>query len=144
MLGFENDLGDYECRDKYFKGIFKVLNFENISVVKDIIYIFGRDKFSFVIFEGFMDFFLVFIRKGEVVFVFDVVILNMINMRRRVIDFIKQFFYQWIYIFFDNDSVGQKIIEIFKEEFGGRLRLQNYLYIGYKDYNVFYYGGLKQ
>lgn len=89
MLGFENDLGDYECRDKYFKGIFKVLNFENISVVKDIIYIFGRDKFSFVIFEGFMDFFLVFIRKGEVVFVFDVVILNMINMRRRVIDFIK-------------------------------------------------------
>lgn len=134
-LGFENDSGDYECRDKYFKGILKAPNSENISAAKDITYIPGRDKSSLAIFEGFMDFLSVLTRKREAALAPDVVILNMINMRRRAIDFIKQSSYQQIYTFFDNDSAGQKTTEMFLQEFGQIVKPQNHLYEGFKDFN---------
>ena len=136
-LGFENESGDFECRDKYFKGILKSPNSERSSATKDISYIPGRSKERVAVFEGFMDFLSVLTQKGTPVLAVDVIVLNMVNMRRRAIDFIKQNDYKEIYTFFDNDQSGEKTTQMFIDEpqLKGRVQPQNHLYKYHKDYN---------
>ena len=139
-LGFQNESGDYECRDKYFKGILKSPISEGRGAVKDISYIPGQDKTKVAVFEGFMDFLTVLTIKNLSVLPIDAVILNMVNMRKRAIDFIKQSEYQTIYTFFDNDSAGGKTTEMFLQEpnLTEKVNPQNHLYKGNKDYNQFW------
>lgn len=134
-LGFENESGDFECRDKYFKGIIKNPEAKDRGPAKDISYIPGRDKSSVAVFEGFMDFLTVLTLKQESVLAVDVVVLNMVNMRRRALDFIKQSGYDQVFTFFDNDSSGIKATQMFKDELGDRVDPQNHLYKEFQDYN---------
>lgn len=136
-LGFENESGDYECRDKFFKGILKSPNADDRNTAKDISYIPGSEKNSVAVFEGFMDFLTVLTLKKVPVLPVDVIVLNMVNMRRRAIDFIKQSNYEHIYTFFDNDQSGEKTTTFFKEELGQGVKPQNHLYQGFKDYNQY-------
>ena len=136
-LGFENESGDFECRDKFFKGIIKHPSAADRNAAKDISYIPGRDKSKVAVFEGFMDFLTVLTLKNEPVLSLDVIVLNMVNMRRRAIDFIKQVGYKKIYTFFDNDDSGEKTTQMFldRSELQGKVKPQNHLYKGSNDYN---------
>lgn len=136
-LGFENESGDFECRDKYFKGIIKNPSAVDRGPIKDISYIPGRNKTQVAVFEGFMDFLTVLTLKNEPVLAVDVVVLNMVNLRRRAIDFIRQAGYERVYTFFDNDSAGEKTTRMFLEEaeLNKKTEAQNHLYMGFKDYN---------
>ena len=138
-LGFENDAGDFECRDKYFKGILKSPSSAHSKATKDISYIPGRSKDRIAVFEGFMDYLSVLTQKGTPVLAVDIIVLNMVNMRRRAIDFIKQEDYQEIYTFFDNDQSGEKTTQMFLDEpqLKGRVEPQNHLYKDHKDYNQY-------
>lgn len=134
-LGFENESGDFECRDKYFKGILKNPEAKDRGPAKDISYIPGRDKSRVAVFEGFMDFLTVLTLKQEPVLAVDVVVLNMVNMRKRALHFIGYAKYEQVFTFFDNDSSGEKTTRMFIEELGHRGEPQNHLYKGLKDYN---------
>lgn len=134
-LGFENESGDFECRDKYFKGIIKNPEAKGRGPAKDISYIPGRDKSRVAVFEGLMDFLTVLTLKQEPVLSVDVVVLNMVNMRKRALDFIKHAGYDQVFTFFDNDDSGEKTTQMFIEELGQKVKPQNHLYKGFKDYN---------
>ncbi|MCI5091193.1 toprim domain-containing protein [Phaeodactylibacter sp.] len=134
-LGFANESGDYECRDKYFKGILKAQDAHDRNTAKDISFIPGSKGDEVAVFEGFMDFLTVLTIKNIPVLPVDVVVLNMVNMRRRAMDFIRSQNYQAIYTFFDNDSAGEKTTKLFQDELGDVVKPQNHLYQGYKDYN---------
>ena len=136
-LGFENESGDYECRDKFFKGILKNPEAKDRTAAKDISFIPGKDKSKVAVFEGFMDFLSVLTIKKQPIPTIDVVVLNMVNLRGRAIDFIHHNDYQTIYTFFDNDASGEKTTDLFMKDsrIKNRLRPQNHLYANYKDFN---------
>ncbi len=136
-LGFANVSGDYECRDKYFKGILKAPDAQGRNTAKDISFIPGAKKKGVAVFEGFMDFLSVLTIKDVAVLPVDVVVLNMVNMRRRAIDFIRSAEYDNIYTFFDNDVAGEKTTELFIEQLGEKVKPQNHLYANCKDYNQY-------
>ena len=137
-LGFINESGDFECRDKYFKGILKTPSATDRNAAKDISFIPGNDHNKVAVFEGFMDFLTVLTVKQVEVLPVDVIVLNMVNMRRRAIDFIRSQTYQEVFTFFDNDSAGQKTTDLFEEELVGIVQPQNHLYQGHKDYNEYW------
>ena len=137
-LGFINDSGDYECRDKYFKGILKAPSALDRKAAKDISFIPGNDPAKVAVFEGFMDFLTVLTIKQVEVLAVDAIILNMVNMRRRALEFIKDSGYTEVFTFLDNDSTGEKTTRLFAEELGGMVKPQNHLYQGYKDYNQYW------
>ena len=134
-LGFANDSGDFECRDKYFKGILKSPNVQGRHAAKDISYIPGSKKSEVAVFEGFMDFLSVLTVKNRPVLSVDVLILNMVNLRKRAVDFIKSQDYERVYTFFDNDNAGDKTTRLFEAELGEMVKSQNHLYTDFKDYN---------
>ena len=137
-IGLVNESGDYECRDKYFKGILKAPDGVTRNAAKDISYIPGQEKSRLAVFEGFMDFLTVLTIKKVAVLSVDVIILNMVNMRRRALDFIKTSGYSEVFTFFDNDEAGEKTTQLFEEELGSIVRPQNHLYQAYKDYNEYW------
>ena len=138
-IGFINESGDYECRDKYFKGILKSPDAQHRNTAKDISYIPGTDQKSVAVFEGFMDFLTVLTIKNVPVLPVDVIVLNMVNMRRRAIDFIKQAGYEEVFTFFDNDEGGVKTNKLFIDIFGEKIKSQNFVYQGFNDLNHFFY-----
>jgi 5S rRNA maturation endonuclease (ribonuclease M5) len=136
-IGFVNESGDYECRDKYFKGILKAPDAQHRNTAKDISYIPGTNQKSIAVFEGFIDFLTILTIKDVAVLPVDVIVLNMVNMRRRAIDFIKQANYQQVFTFFDNDDSGEKTTQLFIDELEGMVKPQSHLYTDFKDYNQF-------
>ena len=72
-------------RDKFFKGILKNPNATDRNTAKDISYIPGKEKGRVAVFEGFMDFLSVLTVKQVEVLPVDVIVLNMVNMRRSVL-----------------------------------------------------------
>ena len=112
-LGFINQSDDFECRDKFFKGILKTPSATDRNAAKDISFIPGQQHDKVAVFEGFMDFLTVLTIKKMKVLPVDVIVLNMVNMRRRALDFIKGNDYQCVYTFFDNDSAGEKTTDLF-------------------------------
>jgi len=134
-LGFENDSGDFECRDKFFKGILKNPIAKDRNAAKDITYIPGKDQSRVAVFEGFMDFLTAITIKGKPVLAIDVIVLNMVNMKGRALDFIRQHGYEKVYTFFDNDEAGDKAIEFFTYCFGTKIFSQNMIYEPLKDLN---------
>ncbi len=137
-LGFMNQSGDYECRDKYFKGILKAPSSDHQNAAKDISFIPGNDHSRIAIFEGFMDFLTVLTNKNMEVLPLDVLVLNMVNLRKRGLDFIKSGDYKEVFTFFDNDAAGEKTTDFFKQELGRKVNPQNHLYKNFKDYNQFW------
>jgi 5S rRNA maturation endonuclease (ribonuclease M5) len=89
------------------------------------------------VFEGFMDFLSMLTIKNEPVLSVDVIVLNMVNMRKRAIDFIKQAGYEKVYTFFDNDEAGEKTTKVFSKELGSGVKPQNRSYESYKDFNQY-------
>ncbi|AZB31803.1 toprim domain-containing protein [Chryseobacterium balustinum] len=104
-IGFKNDSGGYEIRNKYSK---ICLGKKDISTIKN-----GSE--SLRIFEGFFDFLSCknvekFLEKEPV----DYLILNSVSMISKIKNSIEK--YENIELYFDNDEAGNRAIEMIKNE----------------------------
>ena len=95
-IGFKNDAGGYELRNKYFK---------NSSAPKSITTIKNGNK-KIAVFEGFFDFlsFLV-LNQNKPPLQWDFCILNSLSFFEKARPFLEQ--YNSIHLFLDNDKAGQ-------------------------------------
>lgn len=123
-IGFQNDAGGYELRNKYFKG----------CTSKDISIIRSEDMNACLVFEGFMDYLSFLTMKNLNVPKQDAVILNSIHNLPKAMDFIKS--HSRVYTYLDNDEPGRKTTEAIKANCGkNAVSDQSAHYAGYKDLN---------
>ena len=122
-IGFKNDSGGYEIRNKYSK---ICLGKKDVSMIKN-----GSENLK--IFEGFFDF-LSFknIEKSLSDEKSDYIILNSVSMISKIKNLLKN--YKKIELYFDNDEAGNRAVETLKKEVenveDGRI-----LYKNFKDLN---------
>ena len=122
-IGFKNDSGGYEIRNKYSK---ICLGKKDISTVKN-----GSENLK--IFEGFFDF-LSFknIEKSLSDEKSDYIILNSVSMISKIKNLLKN--YKKIELYFDNDEAGNRAVETLKKEFEN-VEDDRILYKDFKDLN---------
>ncbi|MEZ7526560.1 toprim domain-containing protein [Cloacibacterium normanense] len=124
-IGFKNDSGGYEIRNKFAK---ICLGKKDITTIKN-------DSKNVKIFEGFFDF-LTFknIEKYLEKEPSDYIILNSVSMIYKAQKSLED--YKNIELYFDNDEAGNRVVEILKKELNnvedGRI-----LYSGFKDLNEY-------
>ena len=95
-VGFQNDAGGYELRNKYFKGSITPKNISTINNSSD----------SVMVFEGFMDFLSYLSMKQNPSPTIDTVILNSTANLSKAIPFIQS--HRTVHTFLDNDEAGRK------------------------------------
>ena len=124
-IGFKNDSGGFEIRNKYSK---ICLGKKDISTIKN------GDK-SLCIFEGFFDF-LSFknIEDNLEKKPSDYIILNSISMIPKIKNLIQN--YQKVELYFDNDNAGNRAVEMIKDA-GENIEDCRILYKNHKDLNEF-------
>ncbi|MCD8032494.1 MAG: toprim domain-containing protein [Bacteroides sp.] len=120
-VGFKNDSGGYEVRNKYFKG----------CTSKDIS-IHPGDKSSCLVFEGFMDYLSYLTLKNIPSAQQSVILLNSVSNVGEALDLIKS--YPQVYTFLDNDEAGRKATEQIKSACRS-VDNQSPKYSQYKDMN---------
>ena len=99
-IGFENELGGYELRNRYFQGC---LSPKGITTIRN-----GNE--ACYVFEGFMDYLsYLTIQKTEQK-KFDVVVLNSVANLQKAMDILKS--HKTIYTCLDNDEAGRKTTEL--------------------------------
>ena len=124
-IGFKNNSGGYEIRNKFAK---ICLGKKDITTIKN-------DSKNVKIFEGFFDF-LTFknIEKYLEKEPSDYIILNSVSMIYKAQKSLED--YKNIELYFDNDEAGNRVVEILKKELNnvedGRI-----LYSGFKDLNEY-------
>ncbi|MCT4586652.1 MAG: toprim domain-containing protein [Carboxylicivirga sp.] len=125
-IGFKNDKGGYELRNKYFKGC---------SSPKHITTIPGR-KDTLNIFEGFMDY-LTALSYFNISKPYNkTIVLNSLSHLKEVTPHLGQ--YKQINLYLDNDKAGEAAAE---EIIKNHVQVENYakrIYPDYKDFNEFY------
>ena len=122
-IGFKNDSGGYEIRNKYSK---ICLGKKDVSMIKN-----GSENLK--IFEGFFDF-LSFknIEKSLSDEKSDYIILNSVSMISKIKNLHKK--YKKIELYFDNDEAGNRAVETLKKEFEN-VEDDRILYKDFKDLN---------
>lgn len=132
-LGFKNESGGYELRNRYRKSCVgkKDISFVRGSVLKpDTVHIF----------EGFMDFLSVIAQREGKPLEDDAIVLNSLSQIKKALELIKGYGYSIAYTWLDNDAAGEngtKILdEFFKTEIGLVHKPQHHLYHPYKDVNA--------
>ena len=122
-IGFKNDSGGYEIRNKYAK---ICLGKKDVSMIKN-----GSENLK--IFEGFFDF-LSFknIEKSLSDEKSDYIILNSVSMISKIKNLLKN--YKKIELYFDNDEAGNRAVETLKKEFEN-VEDDRILYKDFKDLN---------
>lgn len=98
-IGFRNDAGGWELRNRYFKGSSTPKNITTINNNSDAV----------MIFEGFMDFLSYLSLKQNASPTIDSAILNSIANLSKAIPFLQT--HQTIHAFLDNDEVGKRAVQ---------------------------------
>ena len=101
-LGFKNNKGGFELRNKYFKG----------CTSKDITVIQGRSNDQLNIFEGFFDFLSAMELYRTNKLRFDSLILNSVALKEKTLSHIRN--YHKLNLFLDNDPAGVEAVKYFK------------------------------
>ena len=124
-IGFKNDSGGFEIRNKYSK---ICLGKKDISTIKN-----GEE--SLRIFEGFFDF-LSFknLEDKKKKKPSDYIILNSVSMIPKIKNLIQN--YQKVELYFDNDNAGNRAVEMIKNA-GENIEDCRILYKTHKDLNEF-------
>ena len=122
-IGFKNDSGGYEIRNKYSK---ICLGKKDVSMIKN-----GSENLK--IFEGFFDF-LSFknIEKSLSDEKSDYIILNSVSMISKIKSLLEN--HKNIGLYFDNDEAGNRAVETLKKEFEN-VEDDRILYKDFKDLN---------
>ena len=122
-IGFKNNSGGYEIRNRFFKGCVSP---------KDITLI-CRNSNSCHLYEGFMDFLsavMFGIGRGE-----DCIVLNSVSNIPRVYQLLKD--YEHVYCHLDNDEAGENACAELQKRYGDKVIDHTHLYTGYKDLNEY-------
>ena len=124
-IGFKNDSGGYEIRNKYTK---MCLGKKDSTTIKN-------DSKSVKIFEGFFDF-LSFKNVEEYLEKepSDYIILNSVSMISTIKNSLKN--YENIELYFDNDEAGNRAVEMLKNEMKN-VEVGRILYKDFKDFNEY-------
>ncbi len=125
-IGFKNDQGGYELRNKYIK---------LSTSPKDITTIEGRNHLAVNIFEGFMDFLSALTyfktdRSGC-----DTIVLNGVGFVKRILDRLPG--YQTINLFLDNDKAGLETADQIQLIRPDAINRSMIIYPDFKDFNDF-------
>jgi len=123
-LGFKNDAGGYEIRNKYAK---MNINGKSITTIKST-----HKSDTVSIFEGFFDFLsaVEFFKRGAEN---DVIVLNSLSLLNNI-----NIEYEKILLFLDNDEAGRNAVDKLKREYDSRVIDYSKVYMGYKDFNEFW------
>ncbi|GAB5528352.1 MAG: toprim domain-containing protein [Roseivirga sp.] len=106
-LAFANEKGGYEFRNKYIKS---TIGKKAISFIK------GKyDTKTVHLFEGFIDFLTLATLKKRAYPIDDAIILNSLSFLQQTTDYLINNGYETVFIWFDNDSAGDKAKTIMKE-----------------------------
>jgi DNA primase len=122
-LGFQNDKGGYELRNKYFKG----------CTSKDITSV-RRNKNHCLVFEGFMDYLSFLTIQKQQNAPVDVIVLNSLSNLPKVSSSLTA--YKGIFTFFDNDVAGKKAVQELQST-SNTVNDLSHFYSGYKDLNEY-------
>ncbi|WP_157885759.1 toprim domain-containing protein [Chryseobacterium cucumeris] len=124
-IGFKNDSGGYEIRNKYSK---ICLGKKQISTIKN-------DSDSLRIFEGFFDFLSFKTLKNELEKQpSDYLILNSVSMINNIKNLLGK--YDKVELYFDNDEAGNRAVEIIRNETNNPEDCR-VLYSDFKDLNEY-------
>lgn len=94
-IGFKNNSGGYEVRNKHFKG----------SVAPEDITTIRRQSDSCLLFEGFIDFLSYLTIKNTPTFSISIIVLNPVAHLNKALPFLKS--HSKIYSYLDNDTAGK-------------------------------------
>ena len=122
-VGFNNNSGGYEIRNRFFKGCVSP---------KDITHIDRNSKVCHL-YEGFMDFLSVVILgigRGE-----DHIVLNSVANIPKVHQLLGN--YEQVYCHLDNDEAGENACIELQKRYGDKVIDHSHLYTGYKDLNEY-------
>jgi DNA primase len=128
-IGFANNTGGYELRNKYFKGCISPKDITSITKNTD----------TCVVFEGFMDYLSYLTLKQQLHPQTNIVVLNSIILLNRAMDFIKQ--HTSIHVCMDNDEAGKQAVTKIKNVCGNVSDQSGY-YKNHKDLNAFLCDGM--
>jgi hypothetical protein len=120
-VGFKNDAGGYELRNKYFKGCTS----KDITTAK-------RGSNTCQIFEGFMDYFSFLTLKKWQLSKADIIVLNSLNNLAKVKNSLNA--YGSIATFLDNDDAGKRAVQKLKSCYRN-VTDQSEFYASHKDLN---------
>jgi len=134
-IGFENELGGFEIRNKYFQGC---LSPKAVTNIKN-----GKDECC--IFEGFIDYLSYLTLKAkhnheqpDIKKERDYIILNSVANLSKALDIIES--YKKVICFLDNDKAGYETYLKISNRCGLNVTDQSGYYRGYKDLNDFLCG----
>ena len=126
-IGFPNDKGGYEVRNKFFKGCVAP---KGTTFIKA-----GNEQGSECnVFEGFFDF-LSAVTINQNAAQKDNLVLNSIIYMRKSTDLLSQ--YDHIHAYLDNDEAGRKAVQTLKDSLGEKVIDHTADYKGCKDFNEF-------
>lgn len=123
-IGFKNNKGGYELRNKYFKGC---IHRKDITTIKN-----GSNQI--VVFEGFLDFLSYKTLYKTEHLNEDYIILNSTALVKKIIPNLK--IYTTIYLCLDNDEAGDKSTTLIKKNLNGVIDCR-ITYSSYKDLNEY-------
>jgi hypothetical protein len=126
-IGFENDSGGYELRNKYFKGCIGK---------KDITFVNALNGYKLAIFEGFFDFLaaLSFWKSKGKFFDADCIILNSITQLPKCLPYLPD--YEKVFTFFDNDTAGSQAFATLSQSY--KVHSCSAMYAKHKDFSEFW------
>ncbi|MBO9635434.1 MAG: toprim domain-containing protein [Chitinophagaceae bacterium] len=103
-IGFKNNAGGYENRNRFFKGC---IGHKAISTFR------GRspNPEGVHFFEGFMDFLSVLVIEEKPQLNDNAIVLNSVTMLKQALPLLTQQPYRFVYTWFDNDDTGHKATE---------------------------------
>ena len=130
-IGFKNDSGGWEVRNKYYKGS---LGNKDITLIKAN----NNTNNKLLIFEGFFDLISYATITNINIFKIDIVVLNSLAMLKRNIDIIRS--YKLVYGYLDNDKAGNEATSWLYGELGNNFVDKRIKYQSYKDLNEYLQG----
>lgn len=126
-IGFPNDAGGWELRNRDFKGS---ISLKNIMTIRN-----GSD--TVMLFEGFIDFLSYLTMKNNPSPTIDTVVLNSVANLAKAIPFLQA--HKTVHAFLDNDDAGRKSLASLREKLSGSEIIdQSAFYRNHKDLNEYW------
>jgi DNA primase len=127
-IGFKNDLGGYELRNKFYKGSTSPKAITTIPCRPG-----NSDTLN--IFEGFMDFLSCLTWLNTIHLKNTTIILNSVAHLNKIISHMDS--YKTINLFLDNDKAGEEATKRIQDRYLHAIDQAKFIYPGHKDFNEF-------